>query len=105
MRYKLEWHVLQGNLSTLNCNSSIRKTQPIIVEPSTLTYILKYFNLVLVISSMVETVIKEVVEAKYKANKTIVFLVYCECISTSVLCKYVNEQFAPTDLKEWWFGW
>ena len=48
-RYKLKWHVLLGNLSIVNCNSSIREKKPLIIgELLILTYIIK-FNIVIVI--------------------------------------------------------
>jgi hypothetical protein len=33
------------------------------------------------------------------------FLVSCRCISTSILCRYVNKQFASANLGNWSFCW
>jgi hypothetical protein len=44
-------------------------------------------------------VIREMVEAKYKADN-ILFSVSCGCISMTLLCRYENEQFVPANLEE-----
>ena len=106
----MKWHVLLGNLSTINCSSSIRKTSPIIVEQlPTLTYILK-FSFLLVISFIIGKVVQlrrwseRWWRLSIRSTKPL-FLVYYGCISTIVLHVYVNEQFSPTDLEDWCFGW